>query len=282
MQNAYATATGATGRANDCAEPIQEFRSAHSTARISLVPENVQVDSCTGSETESPSVSDIRLVTTSQNSDVSKGVANIGYRALKRAFDFAFSAVIVILGFIPMALICLGICLESDGSPVYTQERMGKNGKSIRVLKLRSMYVDADNVQKYLTPEQLAQWKSERKVDNDPRITKIGRVIRATSIDEIPQFLNVLCGQLSVIGPRPITRDELEQHFTPGQRRELLSVRPGITGLWQAGERNGATFETGRRQQIELSYVRDASLALDCRIFWSTFGAMFGHKRSGR
>lgn len=156
------------------------------------------------------------------------------------------------------------------------------HGQPIRVLKLRTMYSDADDVEKYLSAEQLQQWHSERKVDDDPRITRIGRVLRAASLDEVPQFLNVLSGALSVIGPRPITSEELERHFTPAQRRELLSVRPGITGLWQAGERNGATFETGRRQAIELGYVRNASLKLDASIFFSTFGVMFGSKRTGR
>lgn len=206
----------------------------------------------------------------------------VGYRFVKRLFDIVFSLLVTAVLSIPMAFICLAIRLESPGSPLYSQERIGKNGKRIRVLKLRSMYADADNVDKYLSAEQLEQWHSERKVDDDPRITKIGQVIRATSLDEIPQFLNVLTGDLSVIGPRPITQEELERHFTPEQRHELLSVRPGITGQWQAGERNGATFETGRRQAIELSYVRNASLGLDAKIFFSTFGAMFGKKRTGR
>lgn len=204
------------------------------------------------------------------------------YRVIKRAFDILFLSVVIVVGAIPIALVCVAIRIESKGSPFYLQERMGKQGKVIRILKLRSMYSDADNVRKYLSKEQLLQWQTERKVDDDPRITRIGKFIRSTSIDEIPQFLNVLVGNLSVIGPRPITRDELDQHFSQEQRKRLLSVRPGITGLWQVGERNGATFESGRRQKIELSYVARAGLRMDGRIFWATFGAMFGHGRSGR
>lgn len=188
----------------------------------------------------------------------------------------------VVVGAIPVALVCAAIRAESEGSPIYAQRRVGRDGRPIRVYKLRSMYADADDVERYLTPEQLDQWHRERKVDEDPRITRVGRVIRSTSIDELPQFLNVLTGELSVIGPRPITDEELEGSFTEQERRDLLSVRPGITGLWQAGERNGATFETGRRQEIELTYVRDASAALDARVFFATFGAMFGRKRTGR
>ena len=152
----------------------------------------------------------------------------------------------------------------------------------IRVLKLRSMVADANDVRKYLNPEQLHQWEVERKVDDDPRITKVGQFIRKCSIDEVPQFLNVLKGDLSVIGPRPITRDELDQHFTEEEKDELLSVAPGITGLWQATDRNAATFESGLRQKIELHYVRNRCFRTDWKCFTGTFSAMFGKKRTGR
>lgn len=204
------------------------------------------------------------------------------YKAVKRLFDIVFSLAMIVLTAIPMALVCLMIRLESAGSPIYTQKRIGKDGRIIKVLKLRSMFSDADDVEKYLNEEQLKQWRCERKVDDDPRVTKVGRIIRATSLDEIPQFLNVLSGDLSVVGPRPVTIDELNQHFTPSERRSLLSVRPGITGLWQAGERNNATFESGRRQRIELSYMRQASVATDLRVCFATAGAMFGRKKTGR
>ena len=156
------------------------------------------------------------------------------------------------------------------------------NGRVIRVLKLRSMVADAGDVEKYLSPGQLRQWQVERKVDDDPRVTRVGGFIRKTSLDELPQFLNVLVGDLAVIGPRPITKAELDQHFTVAEREELLSVRPGITGLWQATERNQATFESGRRQRIELHYVRERGFAMDARCFFGTFGAMFGKKATGR
>ena len=146
-----------------------------------------------------------------------KPSGTLGYRIVKRLFDLVFSLLMSVLLLIPLAVVCALISLESPGSPMYTQERVGKGGKTIRIFKLRSMVADAGNVQKYLSPEQLHQWEVERKVDDDPRITKIGQFIRKCSIDEMPQFLNVLNGDLSVIGPRPITRDELEQHFTDGE-----------------------------------------------------------------
>ena len=206
----------------------------------------------------------------------------VAYRFLKRAFDIVFSAGVVLMLAVPVAAACVAICLETPGAPVYAQERVGMNGRVIRVLKLRSMVVDAGDVEKYLSPGQLRQWQVERKVDDDPRVTRVGGFIRKTSLDELPQFLNVLTGDLAVIGPRPITEAELDQHFTAAEREELLSVRPGITGLWQATERNEATFESGRRQQIELRYVRDRGFAMDARCFFGTFGAMFGKKATGR
>ena len=204
------------------------------------------------------------------------------YRFLKRLFDLVFSLCVSVVLVIPVAIVCAFICLESPGNPLYAQERVGKGGKTIKIRKLRSMVADAGNVQKYLSSEQLHQWEVERKVDDDPRITKVGQFIRKCSIDEVPQFLNVLNGDLSVIGPRPITRDELEQHFSDEEKAELLSVQPGITGLWQATDRNAATFESGLRQKIELHYVRNRCFRMDWRCFTGTFGAMFGKKRTGR
>lgn len=211
-----------------------------------------------------------------------KPTGTLFYRICKRAFDIAFSAGCTVVLAIPMACVCAAICAESPGCPVYTHERVGRGGRVIRVLKLRSMVADASDVHKYLSPEQLHQWEVERKVDDDPRITRVGRFIRKCSIDEVPQFLNVLKGDLSVIGPRPITRDELEQHFSDEEKEELLSVAPGITGLWQATERNGATFESGLRQKIELHYVRNRCFGMDWKCFTGTFGAMFGKRRTGR
>ena len=182
--------------------------------------------------------------------DASKGKTIFCF--CKRTFDIVFSACVTAVLVIPVGAVCIAIASETPGSPVYSQERIGRNGKTIRVLKLRSMVADAGNVERYLDPDQLRQWQVERKVDNDPRITRVGRIIRKTSLDELPQFLNVLKGDMSVIGPRPITEEELSQHFSPEEREELLSVRPGITGLWQATDRNGATFESGDRQRIEL------------------------------
>ena len=197
------------------------------------------------------------------------------YRYIKRGLDIGASIVVTVVMAVPVAATCVAICLESPGTPVFCHERVGKGGRRIGVFKLRTMYIDAEeNMRDYLSPAQIAQWESEHKVDNDPRVTKIGRFLRKTSLDELPQFLNVLAGQMSVVGPRPVTAAELG-HFGD-DLPEVLSVRPGITGFWQAYARNDATWESGKRQRMELYYVRNISAGLDARIFFRSFGAIFG------
>lgn len=204
-----------------------------------------------------------------------------GYRFVKRAFDVVFSAAVIVVGLVPCALLSAAIAADTKGAPIYSQERVGRLGRPFRIYKFRSMVADADNVEKYLNAEQLAEWHRERKVTDDPRITRLGRVIRSTSLDELPQFLNVLKGDMSLIGPRAVTYDELG-NFEPADAARLLSVPQGVTGAWQAGPRNDATFENGERQKIELAYARGASLGEDLRVFLATFGAMFGKGRTGR
>lgn len=196
-----------------------------------------------------------------------------GYRAVKRIFDMVFSTCVVAVLAIPVAAACVAICIDSPGKPFFRQERIGLHGKTIRIFKLRTMVSDAhEHPEKYMTPGQLETWRREQKLGDDPRVTRVGRFLRRTSLDELPQFLNVLTGDLSVIGPRPVTLEETYE-FGDG-RDEFLSVKPGITGWWQVTERNEATWENGDRQMLELFYVRHASFALDFRIFVRTFKAM--------
>ena len=204
-----------------------------------------------------------------------------GYRAAKRAFDVAFSGIVCLAALVPGAVLCAAICLDSPGAPFFRQSRVGKGGREIRIFKFRSMYADAhSDPGKYLSEEQMAQWRREQKVDNDPRVTRLGRFIRRTSLDEVPQFLNVLLGDMSVVGPRPVTEEETLEF---GEHRALaLSVRPGITGLWQVTERNNATWANGMRQRLELEYVRRCGARMDLRIILGTFGTMFGKNKTGR
>ena len=196
-----------------------------------------------------------------------------GYCFFKRAFDICFSVGVCAVLAIPVAALCAAICIDSPGKPFFRQERIGRGGKRIYIWKLRSMVPDAhSNPERYMTPEQLETWRREQKLDGDPRVTRVGRFLRRTSLDELPQFINVLTGDLSVIGPRPVTLEETYEFG--GARDEFLSCKPGITGWWQVTERNAATWENGRRQLLEIFYVRHASLALDLRIFVKTFKAM--------
>ena len=196
-----------------------------------------------------------------------------GYLVCKRAFDIVFSACVCVIVAIPVAIASAAIAIESPGKPFFRQERIGQYGKPIHIFKLRSMVADAHtNPQKYMTPEQYAVWKREQKLDEDPRVTKVGRVLRRISLDELPQFLNVLTGDISVIGPRPVT---LEETYEFGNARdEALSCKPGITGWWAVTDRNNSTWESGERQGRELFYVRHQSFGLDARIFVKTFKAM--------
>lgn len=197
----------------------------------------------------------------------------VAYRAVKRVFDFVFSAIVTVVLAIPVAIACLAIRLESAGPAMFTQERIGKDGRPFRIYKIRTMYADAhDHPERYLNETQLEEWRREQKVDHDPRVTHVGRILRKASLDELPQFLNVLKGDLSVIGPRPVT--ESETWWLANARDEFLSCKPGITGWWQVTSRNDAAWFDGKRQGLELFYVRHASLGLDLRIFVRTFRAM--------
>lgn len=200
---------------------------------------------------------------------------NFYERFIKRPLDVVASLAVIVVMVIPVAIICLAVRLESPGAPVFFHARVGKNGRMFGMLKLRTMYADAEeNMDKYLSAEQLVQWETEHKVIDDPRVTRVGRVLRKTSLDELPQFFNVLVGQMSVVGPRPVTPEELAYYGDDAD--EVLAMRPGITGYWQAFARNDATWESGERQSMELHYVRNVSAAMDARVFFHTFGAIIG------
>ncbi len=196
-----------------------------------------------------------------------------GYLAVKRVFDIVFSAGVCVVLAVPVAAACIAIEIDSPGKPFFRQERIGQGGKKIYIFKLRTMVADAhQHPEKYMTAEQLAVWRREQKLDGDPRVTRVGRLLRRTSLDELPQFLNVLIGDLSVIGPRPVT---LEETYEYGNARdEVLACKPGITGWWAVTDRNNSTWESGERQSRELFYVRHQSFGLDARVFVRTFKAM--------
>ena len=171
------------------------------------------------------------------------------YEFIKRLFDICASALGIILLSWLLIIVAIIIKCTSKGPVFFRDKRVGKGGKEIHVYKFRSMYVDAETrLKEYLTPEQLEQWYKERKIDNDPRITKVGKFIRKTSIDELPQMFNIFIGNMSIFGNRPITKKELDEWYTPEQKELLYKIKPGLTGYWQAYGRSDVTFESGERQ----------------------------------
>ena len=198
-----------------------------------------------------------------------------GYRIVKRSFDIAVSLAGIAVGAIPVGISCAAMALTSSGTPIFLQQRVGRWGDPLFILKIRTMYADAEeNLEKYLTPEQIVIWNTEHKLEDDPRITPVGRFLRATSLDEVPQFVNVLLGQMSLIGPRPVVQQEIDDYFAD-TKEELLAVKPGLTGYWQAYARNDVTFASGKRQEMELYYVRNRGFLLDAKVFFKTFSAIF-------
>ena len=198
----------------------------------------------------------------------------LSYRFVKRLIDIVLSLIVIVVFFIPGAILCVAIARDTGGSPFYLQTRVGRGGRPFQIIKFRTMVADSDNLEHYFDEEQMDEWIYEHKVTNDPRITKLGSFLRRTSIDEFPNFINSLLGQMSIVGPRAVTPEELVWYN--GDVDLLLSVPAGITGYWQVKSRNNAQYETGERQAMELYYVRNASLGLDAKIFFGTFAAVFG------
>lgn len=192
------------------------------------------------------------------------------YFAFKRVFDILCSLV-GILFLIPLLIIIkiAYICTGDFKSVLYSQERIGKNGKIFRLHKFRTMVYNADDIlADWLknNPEKRDEYYRDRKIDNDPRITKVGKLLRKTSLDEFPQFLNVLVGQMSMIGPRPVVLDEVENY---GKNKEkFLSVRPGLTGYWASNGRSNVSYK--ERMKMELFYVDHCCIRLDIQIIWNT------------
>lgn len=198
----------------------------------------------------------------------------LAYRIVKRAFDIVFSLGVIAVLLIPSLLLCLAIRLESPGCPIYSQKRVGRIGRGGEVetfdmYKFRSMHADAD--------ERLAELKDLNEADgplfkikDDPRVTRTGRFIRRHSIDELPQFLNCLLGQLSCVGPRPPLPNEVAQYDGRAMRR--LSVKPGLTGYWQVSGRSDTSFED--MVDLDLKYIEERGVLTDLKVIARTVGIM--------
>lgn len=196
----------------------------------------------------------------------------------KRLFDILFSSLVLISLSPLFAAIAILIRLTSKGKAIYSHERIGRGGRPFACYKFRTMYLDAEERLKDILdsdPALKREWMETRKLKNDPRITPVGLFLRKTSLDELPQFFNVLKGDLAVVGPRPVVLDELKEHF--GHRAvKILSVRPGITGIWQVSGRSDTSYKT--RILLDEIYVDSCSFTLDVSLILKTIPKMVSTK----
>ncbi|WP_457570822.1 sugar transferase [Desulfovulcanus sp.] len=197
----------------------------------------------------------------------------------KRLFDIVFSLIVLILGAPFFMLIALLIKLEDGGPVFYRHKRIGENGKPFGCIKFRTMHVDADKRLKELldnNPDLRAEWEKTYKLKNDPRVTRVGRFLRKTSLDELPQFINVLKGEMSVVGARPIVDEELWKYYKD-IAITYCAMKPGLTGPWQAGKRSDIE-DYAERVELDEWYVLNVSFWLDMKIIIKTVLKMFTGK----
>lgn len=210
-------------------------------------------------------------------SKVLEAKSDIFYRIIKRIFDVLISGISLILLSPLFLIIALSIKLNSKGKVFYKHKRIGKNGEYIYLYKFRSMYSDSkERLEEMLKdPKIKKEWEENFKLSNDPRITKIGAFLRKASLDELPQLLNILRGDMSIVGPRPIIDDEIKKYGI--NKDKLLSVTPGLTGWWACNGRSCISYDD--RMKLELYYVNNKSIKLDIKIIIKTFISVI--KRNG-
>ena len=188
------------------------------------------------------------------------------YRFFKELFDIVASLLGLIILSPLMVVIAILVCFSQHGHCFYIDKRVGKNGKLFNVYKFKSMYNDSRKLEDILTKEEYEEFKLKHKIEDDPRITPFGKFLRKSSLDELPQLFNILKGDMSLIGPRPITLIELEEYNE--NKDFLLKVRPGLTGYWTTHGRSN--IENDIRMKMELYYVAKRSIWMDIKIFFKT------------
>ncbi len=191
----------------------------------------------------------------------------------KRAFDFSASSIAILL-LMPMFLLLALILAMTQGRPIFIRhKRIGQSGQSFDCLKFRTMVKNADLVLKEhleQNPQSRDEWKATRKLKQDPRITPVGKILRQSSVDELPQLINIIRGEMSIVGPRPIVREEIAYYGESFSR--YTKVRPGLTGLWQVSGRNDVSYQT--RVQMDVRYVEQFTLYSDMVIIMKTIPAV--------
>lgn len=215
----------------------------------------------TGETTENIETTSLRT-----QSNVQTKISKKVYIKVKRVIDVILASIALILLSPLFAIIAIAIKIDSKGPVFFAHKRIGKNGKIIKLYKFRSMVINAEELIKSFTPEQMREYKENYKLTNDPRITKVGKFLRKTSLDELPQLINIINGDLSIIGPRPVVADELEKYGV--NKDKFLSVTPGLTGYWAANGRSNTTYE--QRMEMELYYIDNLSLKMDIKVFFKT------------
>ena len=191
------------------------------------------------------------------------------YLPFKRLFDILFGIIGVILTIPFILVIKISYILNKDYSSIFfTHKRIGKNGKEFKMYKFRTMVPNAEELLKEMLKNKkyLNEWKEYHKFENDPRITKVGKIFRKLSLDELPQFINILIGDISLIGPRPLIQEEVDDYKK--KKKILLSIKPGLTGWWACHGRSCTSNK--QRQDLELYYVKNCSFILDIKTFFLT------------
>ena len=192
------------------------------------------------------------------------------YSVTKKSMDLSLSFIGLIL-LIPVFLIlAILVKLDSKGPVFYAHTRKGKNRSDIKIYKFRTMYSNSDEIFESFSDEQKEEYYKNFKLDNDPRVTKVGDFLRRTSIDELPQLINILNGSMSIVGPRPIVKKEIDLYGDYANK--LFSVVPGLTGYWQANGRSDTTYE--ERIKMDMYYIDNRSLGLDLKIIFKTFSSV--------
>lgn len=209
------------------------------------------------------------------------GLRNNLARSYNKILKYLFDMVLTLIGILVISpillLLALLVRLDSPGPILFAHRRIGQGGKEFPCYKFRTMCVDADvKLKEYLAshPEAREEWERDFKLKDDPRITRIGHILRRTSLDELPQLFNVLKGEMSLVGPRPIVRAEIPKYGS--YISDFYMVRPGITGMWQVNGRSDTTYE--ERVQMDSWYVRNWSIWLDLSLLWKTFSVVLHHK----
>lgn len=188
------------------------------------------------------------------------------YERIKRGWDFLLAIIGMIVSIPIGVVVAISIKMTSKGPILYKQERLGKQGKVITIYKFRTMMEEAESKIKELPKEKQMEYEDNYRMEQDPRVTKVGRFLRQSNLDEIPQLWNVIKGELSLIGPRPVLKEEIKKY---GEKQEiLLGVTPGLSGYWQIHRNQCKNYE--QRVEMELFYIEHRNLLLDTKLFFQT------------